>query len=163
MTTTERDLAILDCLRRTRTWVLVVLVFAACLIAAGLAFLRTRPAWVPLAPSISPQWFRWGLFGVLILSYVVRRVVANRGNLRDPATRAARFHLGHVSSAVIGALAAPLGLAYAFLLQPDSNELAPFWVVVLVTGALAFPRGYELDDFDEPIPRGDGSSGSSLS
>ncbi len=163
MTTTERDPAMIACLRRTRTAVLVVLAIAAGLIAAGLAFLRTRPAWVPLAPEISSQWFRGGLFGVLILSYAVRRVVAHRRAfaIRPPARPA---FISAMSPAQSSARSRPRwAWRTRFSCSPTPTNWPPSGSSCWPPTRWRFPGAMRLDDFDEPMPRPDASSGGAKS
>jgi hypothetical protein len=85
-------------------------------------------------------------------SRVVLRVGSSREALRDPEGRARRFLRSHVASAAVGAIAIPLGFAYAWAIKPRLEDISPFWVVAFATGALALPRSQELAGFDEPIP-----------
>jgi hypothetical protein len=89
---------------------------------------------------------------LLVASRVVLRVGSSRAALRDPEGRARRFLRSHVASAVVGAVAIPLGFAYAWAIKPRLEDISPFWVVAFATGALAMPRSHELAGFDEPIP-----------
>lgn len=91
------------------------------------------------------------VLGLAVLSVAVRRALGNRAALRDPRTRATQFLRAHVGAALVGALASVLGVLVAILLRPGMHELAPFWVAAVGTVLLAYPRGYELDDFDEPM------------
>ncbi len=91
------------------------------------------------------------VLGLAVLSVAVRRALGNRASLRDPRTRARQFFRAQVGAAVVGALSSVLGVAVALLLRPGAHELAPFWVAAVGTILLAYPRGYELDDFDEPM------------
>jgi hypothetical protein len=151
-----RDPAPLAVLRRTRRTVGGVLV-----VAAGLSLLgNVLPSLLPPVelrhrdadPERLLRLSHSVLLGVVVLSVAARRALVNRGALRDPHTRASQFHRAHRVAALIGALAAPLGIAVAVALRPSLRELAPFWVAALGTILLAYPRGYELDDFDEPLP-----------
>ena len=78
-------------------------------------------------------------------------MLGRRSRLRDPRQRGARFFLGHVVPAVVGALAAPLGLVHGWLISPRLEAILPFWVVALLLGILAYPRGRELEGFDQPM------------
>lgn len=153
--TIERDPSATDCVERTRSAVLNVLV----VVGAGIA----ASGWV-LGHHDPDAALPWGFFetrraslialGVLAaLSYLILRVGTGREKLRDPGSRASRFFRGRVASASVAALAIPLGFAYGWLVDPHLEALAPFWVTALGLGFLALPRGHELDDFDEPIPR----------
>jgi hypothetical protein len=141
------------CLERTRSAVLNVLVVIGAMIAAS--------GWVlghhdvdPLPRGVEETWRFASMIalGVLIaLSYLILRIVAGRERLRDPSRRASRFFGGRVASAIVAGLAVPLGFAHGWLLNPNLEALAPFWVAAVGLGFLALPRGHELDDFDEPM------------
>lgn len=138
-------------LERTRSAVLNVMVAAGAGIAVSGLLLRWRDGW---AVDRAPEWIRRGLLGGLaalaVGSYLVRRRVARREALRDPAGRASRFFRAHVLSAALAALAVPLGLAYGWYVRPRLDAVAPFWVVALALGLLALPRAHELEGLDEP-------------
>jgi hypothetical protein len=142
------------CLERTRSAVLNVLVVVGLGIAACGLLLRWRDRWAVVQ---GPEWLRRGLLGallaVVVVSYATRRRLAGREVLRDPATRYARFHRGHLLAAVAAALAIPLGLAYGWFIRPRIDAVAPFWIAALALGLLALPRGVELEGFDEPAGR----------
>jgi len=53
--------------------------------------------------------------------------------------------------AALGAMAAPLGLIHGWLISPRLEAILPFWLVALVLGILAYPRGRELEGFDQPM------------
>jgi len=78
-------------------------------------------------------------------------VLGLRARLRDPHLRGSRFFWGHVIPAAIGALAAPLGLLYGWLVSPRIEAILPFWLAALVLGILAYPRGRELKDLGAPM------------
>jgi hypothetical protein len=148
-----RDPSSTDCLDRTRSAVLNVLVVVGAMIAAS--------GWV-LGHHDPEPGLPWGVLetrrglmialGVLVaLSYLILRVGAGRERLRDPARRGSRFFRGRVGSASVAALAVPLGFVHGWFLDPHLESLAPFWVAALGLGFLALPRGHELDDFDEPM------------
>ena len=72
------------------------------------------------------------------------------------------FHRSHVAAAVIAALGIPLGLAYGWFVEPRLEGVAPFWVVPMALGALAYPRRAEVIGLDEtpelpPDPEAPGS------
>jgi hypothetical protein len=140
------------CLERTRSAVLNVLVAVGVGIAASGLLLRWRArAMPPEAPDLVRQGLMIGLLAVTVASYVLRRVLAGRPALRDPAGRCAKFYRGHVIAAAVGGLAIPLGLLYGWLVRPRLDAVAPFWVAALALGFLALPRAYELEEFDEPM------------
>jgi hypothetical protein len=89
-----------------------------------------------------------GLFALGVTSYFLRRVLGHRAARRDPEHRAAAFYWAHVWPTVVAALAAPLGIAYGWWVNPRLEAVIPFWVVALTLGFLALPRAGELDDFD---------------
>jgi hypothetical protein len=151
-----RDPAAVAVIRRARRAVEGVLAGALGLVLVG-ALLGDRlpkfdPARLGLDPERLARVANSVLFGLLLVSVALRRALASRAALRDPRTRARQFLRAQVCAAFVGALAAPLGLALAVLTRPTPRELAPFWVAALGTVLLAYPRGYELDDFDEPLP-----------
>ncbi len=150
-----RDPATIDCLVRTRSSVLNVLVFVGAGIAVSGWGLRRRqagllPPWNWNIPLTQPRAMS-GLFGFIALAYVILRVGSNRDRLRAPDTRAGRFYWSRVAAAIVGACAIPLGFAAGWANDPRLEALAPFWIAALGLGFLAIPRGHELDDFAEPI------------
>lgn len=131
-------------LRRTRKAVLDVLVVDGVLIAVS-GWLIRRRAGEPITPA--PRALHDGLFlglaGIAVASYIARR--ASIGTRGLPADRVlARFHRSHVAAAAIAALGIPIGLAYGWLVDPSLQGVAPFWVVPMAFGALAFPRRGEF-------------------
>lgn len=148
------------CIHRTRSVVLNIVIASGLLLVIGGIVVRELDLGPPRFPEVPARRAAYGaLIGLVFLSYGLRRVVGGRMSLRDPATRGPRFYLAHVLSAAIGALAIPLGIAYGILVRPDLQEIAPFWVAGMALGFLALPRGYELDDFDEPMIRPGTGSG----
>lgn len=147
------DPASIDCLRRTRSSVLNVLLGVGVVVALSGVILRGRPAGA--LPAIHPR-LNEMMLGSLILIFVastlMRRSLGRRTRLRDPRLRGPRFFWGHVLPAVVGALAAPLGLAHGWLLSPRLVTIIPFWVTALLLGVLAYPRGRELEGFDLHMP-----------
>jgi hypothetical protein len=141
------------CLERTRSAVLNILMADGLGIAAGGILLRWRDRG---ALFRAPDWMRramlGGLLAVVVASYLTRRILGRRSALRDPDHRAERFFRAHVIAAAVGALAVPLGLVYGWMVRPQLDEVAPFWVAALALGFLSLPRASELDDFDAPIP-----------
>jgi hypothetical protein len=146
------DPGAIDCLRRTRSSVLNVLLGVGMVVALSGAILRGRPAG---AMAATPPRLNELLLGSLILiflaSTLIRRSLGHRARLSDPQHRDRRFYWGHVLPAVVGALAAPLGLAHGWLLSPRLETIIPFWVTALLLGVLAYPRGRELEGFDLPM------------
>jgi hypothetical protein len=143
----------LACLERTRAAVTNVLLVAALGIAAGGLLLRWRAGQaLPRVPVVVRQAEELALFGLIAASIFVRRWVGSRSRLRDPSRRAARFSRAHLVSAVIGALAVPLGLVYGWTVRPRLDAVGPFWVAAITMGALAWPRAIELEGFDAPMP-----------
>lgn len=141
------------CLERTRSAVLNVLVGVGVAIALSGVALRARDRWAPLRVADPVRrGILGGLLAVVVASYTVRRVMANRIALREPEQRGSRFFRAHLLSALIATLAVPLGLAYGWVSRPVLNEVAPFWIAALALGFLALPRALELDGFDEPMP-----------
>jgi hypothetical protein len=149
----ERDPSATACLDRTRSAVLNVLVVVGAGIAASGWVLGHHDPEAPLPWGIlATRRASFLALGVIIaVSYFILRVVTGRELLRDPCLRGTRFYRGRVATATIAGLAIPLGFAHGWLLDPNLEALAPFWVAALGLGFLALPRGHELDDFDEPM------------
>lgn len=148
------DLASLECLKRTRSGVLNVMVGAGAVVALTGLSLRGRTAGALALGGPAErtgQTLLIALFVIFVVSSVLRRVMGRRSRLRDPEWRWRRFYWGHIIPAAVGALAAPLGLAYGWLISPSFQAVFPFWVVALLLGILAYPRGRELEDFDRPM------------
>ena len=153
MTVSPRPTTAADCLDRTRSAVLNVLIVAGMGIAASGWLLRWRDRWaLSRLPNSVGQGMLAGLLVLAVSSYVVRRAVSGRSALRD---KASRFYLGHVVAAVLASLAVPLGLAYGWFVRPRLDVVGPFWVVALTLGFLALPRAHILEGLD---PDGTGSS-----
>ena len=136
------------CIDRTRSAVLNVLVAVGFGIAASGLLLRNRESRT-LAPV--GKWLLAGLFVIAVMSYATRRVLARRLVLEAPETRAGRYFRAHVLSAAGAALAVPLGFVHGWLVRPNLQSVAPYWVVALTLGFLALPREHELEGFREPI------------
>ncbi|MGC8643216.1 MAG: hypothetical protein ACP5XB_25425 [Isosphaeraceae bacterium] len=144
--------ASLECLRRTRSSVLNVLVGVGVVVAVSGLVLRGRTGGaLEGAQKVLSQAMLMGLFGIFVVSTIVRRVLGRRSRLRDPRLRGWRFLVGHVVPAAIGALAAPLGLVHGWLVSPGLEAILPFWVVAVLLGIVAYPRGRELEGFDQPM------------
>ena len=141
------------CLDRTRSAVLNVLVVVGAGIAVSGWVLGRRDRrsvlWDPvMARRVSVAI----LLALLVAGRLVLRIGSSRSALRAPSQRARRFLRAHVLSAIVGALAVPLGFAYAWAIKPRLEDICPYWVVALATGFLALPRSHELTGFDEAIP-----------
>ena len=150
-----RDPETVACLVRTRSAVLNVLVFVGAGIAVSGWGLRQRragllPAWDWDLP-LTQRGAMAALVGLIALAYVLLRIGANRELLRDPARRGGRFFRSRVAAAILAASAIPLGFVAGWANDPRLEALAPFWIAALGLGFLAIPRGYELDDFAEPM------------
>jgi hypothetical protein len=145
------DPASLDCLQRTRSGVLNVLVGVGAVVAVSGFLLRgrTEGALIGSAERFSHMMLL-GLLGVFMASTILRRSLCRRARFRDPRMRGWRFFWGHILPASLGALAAPLGLIQGWLVSPRLESILPFWVVALVLGILAYPRGRELEGLDPP-------------
>jgi hypothetical protein len=151
MTARDREPAARAILERTRSAVLNVLVAVGVGIAASGLILRWRDSFALFRATDSiRQAMLAGLFVLVVVSYLCRRVLGRRSLLRIPEHRAARFYRSHLISAAVGALAIPLGLAYGWTVQPRVESVAPFWVAALALGVLAIPRASELDGLDDP-------------
>ena len=141
------------CLERTRSSVLNILLTVGLGIAISGFVLRRRDQFALFrAGDRVREGLMAGLFGIVIGSVFVRRLLASGSRLRDEATRCRRFYLAHVLAAGIGALAIPLGLVYGWLVEPRLRAVAPFWVAGLALGFIAYPRRYELEAFEETAP-----------
>lgn len=149
-----RDPATVDCLVRTRSAVLnVLLVIGFGISASGLILGRHEVGRPPLVDwPVTPRGAMGGLLALILLAYLILRVGSGRERLRDPARRAGRFFRARVAAAVVAASAIPLGFVAGWINDPRLEALAPYWIAALGLGFLAVPRGPELDDFDEPIP-----------
>src|SRR6516162_561140 len=86
------DVASLDCLKKTRSAVLNVLVGVGAVVALTGALLRGRPEDIARSPrgSLSQGMFL-GLFVIFVASTICRRVLGRRARLRDPYLRGPRF------------------------------------------------------------------------
>jgi hypothetical protein len=146
-----------DFLAHTRTAVLNVLIAVGLVIAISGGLLRFRAG--SEAATFSRR-FHQELMACLVLvavtSYAARRILTQRlWRGKAPASESL-FYWSHVLPAAIAALAAPLGLAYGWFIDPTVKSVIPFWVVALALGSLALPRSTELDCFDRPAA-GEGS------
>jgi hypothetical protein len=146
--------AALLCLDRTRSAVVNVLMVVGLGIAAAGLYLGKRDRGALLwSEREAGRGAHVLLFVLIVASFAVRRVIASRAALRDPAGRASRFFRAHLAGAIVGALALPLGAVYGWAVRPRLDAVLPFWVAALALGVLALPRAYELEGFDAPIPR----------
>ncbi len=151
MTTAAPPSTAAECLERTRSAVLNVLVITGSGIALSGGLLRWRDGWAWFrAPEGVGQGLVVALGLAAVSSYAVRRLMSGRKTKLDPARRASRFYLGHVLSAVLAALGVPLGLAYGWFLRPRLDAVGPFWIAALALGFLALPRAREIDDLVSP-------------
>jgi hypothetical protein len=144
--------AIEACLTRTRSAVLNVLVGVGSMIALSGWILRRRAEDAIIPPSRRlHDGLMLALIAVAVASYVARRTWTRRPSASASGGEAARFYWAHVGSALIAALAAPLGLAYGWWVDPRLEGVIPFWVVALALGFLAVPRRGEFQAID-PLP-----------
>jgi hypothetical protein len=151
--TSSLPLAELACIDRTKSAVLNVMVAEGAAIAvSGWGLGRLDHGAVLGNQVLAWRLMMALLFLILLFSRVLLRVGAGRAALRNPRRRSARFLLAHVGSAMIGALAVPLGVVYGWAIEPTLSGIAPFWVVALGVGFLSLPRAVELEGFDHPLP-----------
>ena len=142
----------LDCLRWTRSGVLNVLVVVGLFVALSGALLRGRGGPdVPAEMNRRSQPFHIGLLVIFVVSTFVRRSLGLRSRLRDPQHRARKFYWAHVIPAMLGGLAAPLGLFHGIAVSGRLQAILPFWITALVLGVLAYPRGRELEGLGAPM------------
>jgi hypothetical protein len=148
-----------DCLARTRSAVLNVLVAVGFTIAVSGWLLGGR-AESPRAQSgkVLHYPLTLGLIVVAVTSYVSRRFMGRHAALSDPGHAERVFFRAHVIPALIAALAAPLGVVYGCLISSRLEAVIPFWVVPLALGYLCMPRERELMDFDRPTSEAGTSS-----
>ena len=151
------DLASLQCLTRTRSGVLNVLMGVGVVVALSGLILRSRPAG---ALAGNPTWLSQAmlmvLFGVFVVSTVLRRVLGRRTRLRDPRSARPAVPRGPRRARLRGSDCRALGLAHGWLVSPRLEAVIPFWVVALLLGILAYPRARELEGFgqaDDPLRR----------
>jgi hypothetical protein len=138
------------CLRRTRKAVLDVLIGVGAMIAMSGWLIRGRAA-VGVAHPVRGlhDGLLLGLMAAAVASYLFRRSWSRRPVGLPPVRREARFFWSHVGAAAVAAIGPALGLAYGWFVDPSLEGVAPFWVVPMAMGALAFPRRGELD-FPDP-------------
>lgn len=141
------------CLAKTRARVVNVLILTGLTIMATGLILGPLGLRVIVADVEGWRRLLYGaLVGVVVASHLNRRVMGSRDRLRDPETRGERFARTRVVSALIGWLAAPLGLIYGLTIDPRLETVALFWAAAMVLGVLALPRAAELEGFDDPMP-----------
>jgi hypothetical protein len=140
-----------DCLKRTRSAVLNVLVVVGGGIAAsGWILGRHDPdVALPWGTLRTQQVGLGALAGLVVASYATLRLLNSRDALRNSEKRFSRFYRGRVAASMIAAVAIPLGFAYGWYVDARLQAVAPFWVAALAIGLLAMPRGRELDGFEE--------------
>jgi hypothetical protein len=145
------------CVERTRSAVLNTLIGVGIGIAASGFILRTREGIPRAQRSEETRRALYGsLFALVIASYSTRRIGASRAALQDPTRRAARYFRAHLVATLIGALAIPLGLIYAWMVGPRLDAVAPFWIAALALGFSSLPRAIDLDGFDQAIAENGG-------
>jgi hypothetical protein len=149
----EHEPGVQACVQRTRSAVLNFLVAIGLGIAVGGLVLRWRDREATWRVGDGPRHAMLAaLFVLLFTSFAVRRAGTSRALLRDPSRRTARFYRAHVVSALIAALAVPLGLAYGWFVRPRLDAVGPFWIAALALGLLALPRSPLLEGFDQRLP-----------
>jgi|GEM_PF-949481 len=144
------------CLERTRERVVQVLILIGLTIMISGLILGQLGLRVTVADV--EGWRRLlygGLIGVVVASHLTRRIMGSRERLREPDTRGERLLRTRVVSAMIGWVAAPLGLIYGLTIDPRLETVALFWAAAMVLGVLALPRAAELEGFDEPMTPND--------
>jgi hypothetical protein len=142
-----------DCLSRTRNAVLNALVGVGLMIAVSGWLIRRRASEpIALPPRGLHDGLLLGLLGLAVVSYLMRRRWLARPAALPRDQLESLFYRSHVGSAAVAALGVPLGLAYGWFVDPQLEGVAPFWVVPMALGLLAFPRRGKLDDFAPPPP-----------
>lgn len=147
----------LICLERTRARVVNVLILTGLTIMVSGLILGRLGLRVVVADV--EGWRRLlyaALIGVVAASHLTRRIMGSRERLREPETRGERFGRTRLTSALIGWLAAPLGLIYGLTVDPRLETVALFWAAAIVLGVMALPRAAELEGFAEPMPPNEG-------
>jgi len=138
-------------LARARSAVLNVLVAVGLGIGvSGWALARRASATAPQFLWIAQRAAYPALAILLFASIATRYLFASRRALGDPARRGARLYRAHVASAALGALAIPLGFAFAWLFDPELEGVGPFWFVALAAGVLALPWDAQVAGLDSP-------------
>src|SRR5262249_55007219 len=101
-----------------------------------------------------------GLLALILASCLLRYVLARRAPNVAPGRHASAFFWAHVLPAAVIALAAPLGIAYGWWVNPRLEGVMRFWVSPLALGLLFLPRSSELNAFHGPTPGPSGASSS---
>jgi uncharacterized membrane protein YfcA len=141
------------CLERTRSHVLNVLVVVGLSIAvSGWLLGRRALTWQPRPAKTLSDTLYVVLIALAAASYVSKRRLAARAERAQAGRRDRLFYWSHVGPALIAAMAAPLGLAYGWLVAPRLEAIIPFWAVPFALGFLSLPRR------SQPNDRGDFSS-----
>jgi hypothetical protein len=144
-----------ECLERTRSHVLNVLVGVGLSIAVSGWLLRGRARdWQPWPSKTLSDALYIALIALAALSYIARRVIGARIKHAEDSRRDQLFYWSHVGPALIAALAIPLGLAYDWLVAPHLDAVIPFWAVPFAVGFLSLPRTSELSDLERPTSQG---------
>jgi len=138
-------------LERARSAVLNVLVAVGLGIGvSGWALARRASATAPQFLWIAQRAAYPALAILLFASIATRYLLAPRRAPGRPTRRAARLYWAHFASAAVGALAVPLGFAFAWLFDPELEGVGPFWFVALATGLLAMPGAPRAAGLDPP-------------
>jgi hypothetical protein len=138
-----------DCLERTRSHVLNVLVAVGLSIAVSGWLLRGRAQnWQPWPAKTLSDALYVALIALAALSYVSRRVIGGRARRAETGRSNRLFCWSHVGPALIAALAIPLGFAYGWLVAPRLDAVIPFWAAPFALGFLSLPRKSELTDLE---------------
>jgi hypothetical protein len=144
-----------ECLERTHSHVLNVLVAVGLSIAVSGWILRVRAQdWQPWPAKTLSDSLYIALIALAAAGYISRRVIGARINRALPGRRNQLFYWSHVGPALIGAFAIPLGLAYGWLVAPWLDQISPFWAVPFALGFLSLPRKSELVDLERPTSDG---------
>ena len=129
-----------DCLVRTRSAVLNVLVAVGLTIAVSGWLLRGRAETPWRTAAALHDGLTGGLLALGVASYLSRRIMGARGACSRPGA-GGRGSSGRMSARPRSRrLIAPLGLVYGwFCRSRGSMRVIPFWVVPLALGFLALP------------------------
>jgi hypothetical protein len=134
-----------ETIRRARSGVWNVIMMAGLAIGASGLLLRRRQ-WdtSPMPVEVAWRWAHLALLGVIVASTFLRLL-----SVVPWAARSRRRFVGaHVAAALAGFLAIPIGFAFAWLVRPRLDAIAPFWAVALVLGFLSLPRADEAELID---------------
>lgn len=133
-----------------RSWVLnVLIVDGLSILATALILRRWAPIEVDAAPDLLRKLYLGGLFVCFVVARVALRAPTIRAGTADPAALGRAYVRSRASTAAIGWLALPLGLAYGLTVDPSLAGVAPFWVAAMLLGVTALPRGTDLGAIDE--------------